>query len=181
MGEHPDQKLIHRCLKHDRKAQQQLFNRFAPKMMFLCARYARHSMEAEDILQEGFIRVFTYLKDFKFKGSLEGWIRRIMVHTALRHIDKSLLNMEPLGIAEHLEEVSGTDVLAKLSEQELLAIIHELPIGYRTVFNLYVVEGFSHQEIGNLLGIQVGTSRSQLLKARKILQSRIKNNHKVAV
>jgi len=170
-----DRELIEGCLKGDAQCEQLLYERFSPKMFALCLRYGRNREEAEDILQDGFIRVFRKLHTFKFEGSFEGWIRRIMVHTALKLLKKSSNKNE----FSNLDEVRGEKVesraVTNLSEQELMDLINSMPEGYRTVFNLYVIEGYKHNEIAELLDIGESTSRSQLLKARKFLQSALKH------
>jgi RNA polymerase sigma-70 factor (ECF subfamily) len=140
-------------------------------MMAVCLRYARHKAEAEDILQESFIRIFNHLAQFQGKGSLEGWIRRIVINTALKHVQKMSFQKEGINGLENIPDMSiQPSVYNQLSEQELMALIARLPQGYRTVFNLAVLDGFSHAEIAQLLDIEEGTSRSQLAKARYMLQ-----------
>lgn len=142
-------------------------------MYAVCLRYARHQLEAQDLMQEGFIRVYEKLPAFRMEGSLEGWVRKIMVHTAINHYRKKSFRLERFGL-EHMPE-APVDPLAidRLSEQELMALIAELPDGYRHVFNLYAIEGFGHAEIAAMLGCGESTSRSQLSKARSYLQARI--------
>jgi RNA polymerase sigma-70 factor (ECF subfamily) len=137
-------------------------------------RYARNTLEADDILQEGFIKVFNFLKDYRYQGSLEGWIRRIVVNTAINYYRSRLheweeVNIEKAGSSPKLE----TAEVDNLSRDELLALIQQLPEGYRLVFNLYVIEGYNHQEIGKLLDISENTSKSQLSRARASLQEKI--------
>lgn len=167
--------LIAYCLKGDSTSQRDLFDMYAGKMMTVCLRYSRHKGEAEDILQEGFIKVFTNLKSFKNNGSFEGWVRRIMVNTALKYISKSSFKNESLGIESYQIKNSQCDpgVYSKLGVDELMELINHLPEGYKVVFNLYAIEGYSHKEIANLLSIEESTSRSQLVKARRILQKKI--------
>jgi len=142
-------------------------------MYAVCLRYARHQLEAQDLLQEGFIRVFEKLIAFRMEGSLEGWIRRIMVHTAINQFRKRSFQQERFGL-EHLPESPvESGALNRLGEQELMALIAELPEGYRLVFNLYAIEGYDHAEIATMLGCGESTSRSQLSKARSYLQARI--------
>jgi RNA polymerase sigma factor (sigma-70 family) len=168
-----EQELIERCLKGDGKAEKALFDRYAGKMMALCLRYAIDRSEAEDLLQEGFIRAFEYLRNFRSEGSLEGWLRRVMITTALKHVRKSK-HFDELSIKEDFKESPELpEAISHLGEMEINKLINELPAGYKNVFNLYVVEGYKHQEIAELLGIEEGTSRSQLVKARKWLQDKI--------
>lgn len=168
-----ERELVQGCLNEDRHLQEILYERYARRMYAVCLRYARHELEAQDLMQEGFIRVFDKIGDFRSEGSLEGWIRRIMVHTAINHYRRKSFQMEKLGL-EHLPESPvPSDALEHMGEQEILALVADLPDGYRQVFNLYAVEGFSHAEIAEMMGFGESTSRSQLAKARRILQHRI--------
>lgn len=176
-----DKELIEGCLRKDPHAQKALFVRYAGTMMAVCIRYARHRLEAEDILQEAFIRVYDNLDRFQFKGAFEGWIRRIVINTALKNYQRKQYSQEQIGL-ENLPETSSEPVAyAQLGEAELLDMITRLPEGYRLVFNLYAIEGYSHKEIADMLGIQESTSRTQLLKARKLLQSQIERQQRLAV
>jgi RNA polymerase sigma factor (sigma-70 family) len=130
-------------------------------------------MEAEDVLQDAFIKIFRNLEKFEGKGSFEGWMRRIVVNTALKNYNKSSFKKERIGLEDYQEASMDPDVISSLYKEELLKVIEELPNGYRVVFNLYVIEGFSHREIAQELKIQESTYRSQLVKARKMLQSKI--------
>jgi RNA polymerase sigma-70 factor (ECF subfamily) len=178
-----DHELIRGCLREDRKYQEAFFHRYAGKLMAVSMRYARHRMEAEDILQDAFIRIFDHIGQFQGKGSLEGWMRRIVVNTALKNIDRKSFSNEIIGMDNTPEDISGAlpTVFSQLHEEELLHLIQQLPDGYRIVFNMYAIEGYSHAEISELLGIQESTSRSQLVKARKMLQTQILEIQKVAV
>ncbi len=168
-----EEELIKGCIHEDRSCQQKLYKTYAGKMLVVCMRYTRNRQEAEDVLQDGFIRVFDNMKKFAFNGSFEGWVRRIMINCALRNFRKSSYQKEQIGIAEDYDIPSNATIYDKLSEQELLKIIDELPEGYKMVFNLYAIEGFSHKEISDMMGINEGTSRSQLNKARKHLQKKL--------
>lgn len=151
------------------QSQKHLYERYAGKMYAVCLRYARSTADASDILQEGFVKVFTKMDQFNFQGSFEGWVRRIMVNTALRTYQRQRFDFEQSGY-ERLPDVPvDPDALATLSEKELLLLITKLPDGYRVVFNLVAIEGYSHAEAAELLGIQESTSRSQLTKARRWL------------
>ena len=150
-------------------------------MMTVCRRYGRHKLEAEDILQDSFIKVYKALHQFKFEGSLEGWIRRIVVTTAIKSVRKKSFTNELYDVELDYEEVSSPLALSNLNEEELLRYISELPDGYRYIFNMYAIEGYSHKEIADNLGIKESTSRSQLTKARKMLQKRIIQSEKQAV
>jgi len=138
-------------------------------------------MEAEDILQDAFIKVFDNIGRFEFKGSFEGWIRRIVINTALKNYSKKSFKQEQIGLENQPELPLDPEIYSNLEEEELLRLINRLPDGYRLVFNLYAVEGYSHKEIAELLGIQESTSRSQLVKARKMLQGMIIDLQKIAV
>jgi RNA polymerase sigma factor (sigma-70 family) len=175
----PDQKLIEGCIEGKRKAFALLYRRYAAGMLGVCLRYCRNRAEAEDVLQEGFIKVFGNIGNFRKEGSLEGWIRRIVVNTAIDHYNK--MNRE--GYPVNIEDINETDLGEEpeqpdedtlfredFSEDDLLAVIQQLPNGYRVVFNMYAVEGFSHQEIADTLNISVNTSKTQLFKARRWLR-----------
>ncbi len=176
-----EQDLIKGCLRENQQCQAEVFRLYAGKMLGVCLRYARHRMEAEDILQDAFIRVFDNIAQFQFKGSLESWIRQIVVNTALKKYQQKSFRDEEIGIDEHYDLMLEPSIYADLHEEELLNLIAALPDGYRLVFNLYAIEGYSHGEIADMLGIEVGTSRSQLLKARRMLQEKIVEMQKIAV
>lgn len=173
--------LIAGCLDGQRSAQKALFEMYAGKMIAVCRRYSRNDQEAEDILQDGFVKVFLHLASFDHAGSFEGWIRRIFINTALKLISKKSYQNEQVGIDDLPESKVSPEVFAQLSEKELLQIISSLPEGYRVVFNLYAIEGYSHKEIADMLNIGESTSRSQLLKARRMLQSRVTDSQRIAV
>lgn len=177
-----DAELIKACLRQESSAQKTLFERFGPRMLGVCQRYARNNDDALDILQDAFIRIFDKLPQFKGDGSFEGWIRRIVVHTALRKYERKHYQQERTSIDDLSENQSpwhdGID--QHVSVKELLALIHDLPEGYRLVFNLHVLEGYSHDEIAQLLHIQPATSRSQLMKARLLLQKKLLHLNKIS-
>jgi RNA polymerase sigma factor (sigma-70 family) len=173
--------IILGCINEDRECQRDLFNRYAGKMMTVCLRYARHRMEAEDILQDAFIKVFDNVKRFESKGSFEGWVRRIVVNTALKNASRHSFQKEVMGTDNIVENSEDPTVLSKLSEDEILRLIQQLPDGYRIVFNLYCIEGYSHKEIGETLGIEESTSRSQLVKARNMLKNKVKDAQKINI
>jgi RNA polymerase sigma factor (sigma-70 family) len=171
-------------MREDASCQKSLFSRYASSLLGVSYRYARNKEDAEDILQDSFIKIFGKLEQFKGEGSFEGWMRRIVVNTALKKYSVSRYSKEfTVEEVKDVREDSNTDVPAynHLSEKDLLALINDLPDGYRIIFNLNVIEGYSHDEIANLLGIQAGTSRSQLVKARNLLQKRIVQVQRVAV
>ena len=165
--------LARRCREGDRKAQEEFFNKYKSRMMAVCVRYMGGKEQAADVFQEAFIRAFRLMNAYRGEGPIEAWLRKIMVSTALNELKKRKLVW--------LEDVTDGFVLNPefnsainhLSEQELLKQIAELPRGYRTVFNLYVLEGYDHREIAESLGITESTSRTQLLKARVLLQKKI--------
>jgi RNA polymerase sigma-70 factor (ECF subfamily) len=154
------------------KAQSMLYERYSPKMLSICLRYMGDIMEAEDVMIEGFMRIFDKISQFNFKGSFEGWMRRIMVNEALMRLrGKKMINVE---LDEVRQESSGVSVESNINAEELLKLVNELPVGYRTVFNLFAIEGYSHAEIAEQLEISEGTSKSQLSRARALLQERLK-------
>jgi len=176
-----DEQLIKLCLEGDRIACRTIFDKYAGKMMAVCMRYAKSKALAEDILQEGFIRVFRKIDTFQHKGSFEGWIRTIMVNSALKEIAKKHNKQDIISLDQQWDQSFDPEVLAYLGESELLELIHRLPTGYQTVFNLYAIEGYSHKEIGEQLGIGESTSRSQLVKARNMLKKMVAIMQKQAV
>ena len=175
--------LIKGCLRENTTCQKEVFDRFASRMLGVCHRYARNSSDAEDILQDAFIKVFSKLGQYKFEGSFEGWIRRIVVNTALKKYSLVRYEKEFTGFDVQESQMVQADPVAysHLTEKDLLVLINSLPDGYRLIFNLYVIEGYQHEEIAAMLGIQPGTSRSQLVKARTMLQKQILHLQKVAV
>lgn len=171
-----DSELINGCVDSNRFFQKKLYERFARKMLAVCLCYTRDSYEAENILQEAFIKIFENIKNYKPTGSLEGWVRRIIVNTATDYYrKKKRIKFSEVNVEEADNEVSTVD-LDKFSTQELVTAIQELPEGSRMVFTLYAVEGYSHKEIGELLDISVGTSKSQFSRARMLLQQKLKKN-----
>ena len=170
-----EEQLVNKCLEMDALAQKQLFEFYSKRMMGVCLRYAKDSEEAQDVLQMGFIKVFEKLEMYKHQGSLEGWIRRIIVNTALDNIrkNKKLMNnidLEKVDYQLHNYDENAIDVL---SAEDLLKVIKKMPTGFRTVFNMYVIEGFSHKEIAEELNISVCTSKSQFSRARVFLQKKL--------
>ena len=176
-----EKELLKGCLKEDKTCQKALFDRYAPKMLSVCRRYARHSMEAEDLLQDAFVRVFDKLGTFRGDGSLEGWVRRIVVHACIRNYRKSSFKNEQFGMEQLPEEPVDAEAIGIMSADELIDLINELPDGYRMVFNLFAIEGYGHAEIAEMMGCGESTSRSQLAKARRWLQARITKMEKVAL
>ena len=165
--------IISECIAGSQKAQAKLYHHFAPKMFGVCLRYAKDATEAEDNLQDGFIKVFANLKSFRQEGSFEGWIRRIMINGSLEKLRKLHL-MYPVEDVEIYDSVNvSDDVIAKISADELVKLIQELPPRYRMVFNLYVIEGLTHQEIAREMSITQGTSKSNLARAREIMKKKV--------
>lgn len=172
----PENDLIDGCLQGDRKMQHELYQRFAPKMYGVCLRYAANAAEAEDILQEGFIKVFGKLQSFRREGSFEGWVRRIFVNTAIEHFRKKSYLQPITDKEEGSYEAKSLSVLDSLAEKDIIGLVQQLSPGYRTVFNLYVIEGYTHREIAEQLGISEGTSKSQLSRAKLILQDMVQKH-----
>lgn len=162
--------LVKDCLQHNAIAQKRLYEVFAPAMLGVCYRYTKSINDAEDVLQEGFIKVFRFLETYKSEGELGAWIRRIMVTTALNYLKKTKSYRNELIFEEMpLYLVSYNNPQVQLDTRELGELIRKLPTGFQTVFNLYAIEGYSHAEIGELLGISSGTSKSQYARARYLL------------
>jgi RNA polymerase sigma factor (sigma-70 family) len=163
--------LLQGCLQKDAIAQQELYQRYSPKMLTVCYRYAKSREDAEDMLQEGFIKVFTQINQFEHRGSLEGWILRIVVHTCINHLKKNKKFKEHVDLLHAENIVSNEEYLPGiLQAKQVIECIRQLPIGYRTVLNLYAIEGYSHREIGNMLEIEESTSRSQYTRAKNLLE-----------
>jgi len=165
--------LLEGCRRGDRKAQENLYNLLSPRMMAVCMRYAKDSADAEDILQMGFVKVFRKLSEFRNEGSFEGWIRRIMVNTAIEAYRKNLRSLSIVDIEEVYDHPQSTFDMSGLELKDLMKMIRQLPAGYRLVFNMYVIEGFSHKEIAAQLDISEGASKSQLSRARSVLKEKI--------
>lgn len=167
------EECIRKCSSGDRRAQTTLYNHFAPKMYGVCLRYSKDVTEAEDNLQEGFIRIFTKIGQFGYKGSFEGWMRRIMVNTSLEKFRKNshLYPVEDMAVYEGTS--FAEDTISGISTDDLLKMVQKLPPRYRMVFNLFAIEGYSHQEIGEMMNISEGTSKSNLSRARMTLQKKV--------
>lgn len=175
-----DLQLIESCKRGDRASQKAVYDRLASRMFPVCIRYAGDRESAQDILQDGFITLFTKLDDFKGDGSFEGWARKIFVTTALMYLRKK----DVLKISDELDQAKGMKAetvtqTQNLGYKELMELIMTLPPGFRMVFNLYALEGYSHKEIGEMLGISETTSRTQLSRARTWLQNKIKERENV--
>lgn len=168
-----DRNIIQACEYGDRKAQNELFKRYAPLMLSICRRYLQKQEVAEDVMIHGFYKVLTKISSYKDKGSFEGWMKRIMINECLMEIRKSKAQYLTVELEEVIHHPS-VDFHDHLVYEELIALLDDLPVGYRTVFNLYVIEGYKHREIAEQLGVSVNTSKSQLILARKKLQQLIK-------
>jgi len=169
-----DSTLVKNCINGDQKAQRMLFEKFAPKMLGVCLRYANSKEQAEDVLQDGFIKVFLKLNLYN-GGSLEGWVRRIIVNTSLDQIrkEKKFINNVAMDVVDYKIELNS-HILENIHANDLLVLINEMPQGYRTVFNMFAIEGFSHKEIAKELGVTENTSKSQYSRAKLFLQNRMK-------
>jgi len=165
------EEIVQGCIDNDRNSQKKLFERYASDMLVVCMRYARHHLEAEDMLQEGLLNVYRNIKQYNRKGSFDGWVKRIVINSCLKEIRRFSFKYEEIGIEPGIEVKTDPKIYEQLTEKDIFRFIRSLPKGYRMVFNLYAIEGYSHKEIAELLQIEEGTSRSQLLKARKFLQN----------
>ena len=168
-----EEALVKACQKGDPKAQRRVYEKYAPKMLGICFRYVHDDFEAEEIMIEGFVRVFDKIESFKLEGSFEGWIRRIMVNESLMYLRSNKKYQFEISYDQILYEPEPEQFRTDLETQDLLKLIEKLPIGYRTVFNLYAIEGYSHAEIAKQLGITESTSKSQLSRARVVLQNEL--------
>ena len=168
-------KIIKGCLAGDRRDQELLYRRHSAKLYGVCLQYSGNDEEARDILQEGFIKIFENLRNYKHEGSFEGWIRRIVVNTALEKFRSrhNLFRVDDIDNIQEPEAEPDTEDYSGLQAVDLLFIIRELPPKYRMVFNLYAIEGYSHKEIGEMMNISEGTSKSNLSRARSILQKKV--------
>jgi len=168
-------KLINKCKLKDKKAQSQIYQLFSGKLFALCLKYSRNYQEAQDNLQNGFITIFDKIEQYDFRGSFEGWLKRIIINTALQtYREKNVLNLVTEEIPEEVEIEIDQD--EEISLDFLLKLIQELPNRYRLVFNLYVLDGYAHKEIAGMLSISEGTSKSNLSRARVILRDKIELN-----
>lgn len=168
-----DSTLVKKCIDGDQRAQRALFEKFAPKMLGVCLRYAKERAQAEDVLQDAFIKVFTKIGDYK-GGSLEGWIRRIMVNTSLDQIRKNHKFQDNIDIDKvDYKVVDNGFIIEGLMAEDLMILINTMPDGYRTVFNMFAIEGYSHKEIAKELGVTENTSKSQYSRARAFLKTKL--------
>tara|TARA_B110000503_G_scaffold133487_1_gene211073 strand:+ start:223 stop:783 length:561 start_codon:yes stop_codon:yes gene_type:complete len=163
-----EKSLINKAIAHNREAQEQLFEQFSPKMLGVCRQYVKDNHHAEDLMLSGFLKVFVNLHKFKHEGSFEGWIRRIMVNTSISYLRKK--NLVDVSDEDFVFNDTATNNLENTSVEDIQKLIDKLPNGYKMVFNLFAIEGYKHSEIAEKLGISESTSKSQLFKARKLLQ-----------
>lgn len=173
-----EEAMLKGCIHNQAAAQQELYYRYSPKMLSVCYRYAKSREDAEDMLQEGFIKIFGQLKQFQNRGALEGWIRKIIVHTCINNLKKNKKFTESVDIIHasgvHIREESVPSIV---QAKQVVECIRMLPIGYRTVLNLYAVEGYSHREIATMLDIEESTSRSQYTRAKSMLEDILIKKH----
>lgn len=166
-----EEAILQGCLQNDAVAQKELYNRFSPKMLAVCYRFGHNREDAEDMLQEGFIKVFSQIHTFRNQGAFEGWVRRIIVHTCINNLKKNKKFNESVDIIHattlHVREESVPSIV---QAKQVVECIRLLPIGYRTVLNLYAIEGYSHKEISVMLDIEESTSRSQYTRAKQMLE-----------
>lgn len=162
--------LIKGCIAKDRKMQELLYRRYSPKMYAVCLRYSNNSDDAQDLLQDGFVKVFKSLENYRGDGSFEGWMRRIFVNTSIAYFRRALTVTPITETQETTIENDEWDALDNFAEKDIIKLIQQLSPGYRQVFNMYVIEGYSHKEISEIMGIGEGTSKSQLARAKKALR-----------
>jgi RNA polymerase sigma factor (sigma-70 family) len=166
--------LIEGCRNRDRKAQRMLYEQFAGKMLAVAQRYTRHLFDAEDVIQESFVKIFAQIHTFRADCPLDAWVRRIVVNTAISHLRKEKHTQYQIEIDDHIDILSNNDlILSDLNYEQLLEIVRALPRGCQVVFNLFAIEGFSHQEIATELGISEGTSKSQYSRAKQLLKAKL--------
>jgi RNA polymerase sigma factor (sigma-70 family) len=172
------EKMIEGCIQKDKRSQKKLYETFSSKMYAVCLRYMNNREEAQDVLQEGFIKIYTKIGTYKFDGVFEGWMRRVFVNTALEQLRSKRRKFEERFEDSHnaLNAVEN-EAVQKIDTAEIMKALRQLATGYRTVFNLYVIEGYSHAEIAEKLGMSEATSKSQLSRARVILQRLILKKH----
>jgi RNA polymerase sigma-70 factor (ECF subfamily) len=171
------QQLIIGCKRKDTWARKQLYELYAPTMWGICVRYVNERETARDILQEGFIKVYTKIDSYSGAGSFEGWMKKIFITSALEYLRAARVFRSNVNLNDYGETISNFDesIVEKISAEEILRCINELPAGFKTVFNLYAIEGYSHAEIAQMLNIKESSSRSQLARARYLLQTKIQD------
>ena len=167
--------IIQGCLDGNRQMQEIFYEKFSSKMYGVCLRYSGNVEDANDLLQEGFIKVFKNLGKFRGDGSFEGWVRRIFVNTSIEHFRKKVKLYNVSEVQENTIEDIELNVLDSMAEKDIISLVHELSPGYKAVFNMHVIEGYSHKEIAEILGITEGTSKSQLARAKLVLKKMVEN------
>lgn len=173
-----NEKLIEGCLSGDRKSQRILFDRYTKSLLSVSRRYSRNTADAEDVVQDSWIKIFNGLKTYNEMGQLEAWMKKIVIRVALRKQQSAAFKKEDLGIADNFHPAINTDVVEKMSADEILDKVLRLPTGYKEIFKLFVIEGYSHREIGELMNIEESTSRAKLTKARKWMRESIVKSQK---
>ena len=176
-----DRQIIELCAKHGRKAQQVLYDKYSRFLLGVCLRYANDKAEAEDILQDSFLKIFFNIRDFSGTGSFVGWLRKVAVNTAITHYHKNLKYRYHVEIAEYISVETGVASFEEdfYTSEELYKVLNELPTGYRMVFNLYAVEGYKHKEIAEILGIDTSTSKSQYSRAKVVIRDKLEKLRKL--
>lgn len=166
-----EEAILKGCLNKERAAQKALYEKYSAKMLVICYRYAPNIADAEDMLQESFIKVFSHIHQFESKGSLEGWVRKIVVHTSINQLKKNKKFSDCIDVVPMAEYIMQKEKLtANLESKDIIDCIRMLPVGYRTVLNLYAIEGYAHREIAEMLNIEESTSRSQYVRAKQMLE-----------
>jgi RNA polymerase sigma factor (sigma-70 family) len=170
-----DRQIIELCAKHNRKAQQLLYDKYSRFLLGVCMRYANDKAEAEDILQDSFLKIFFNIRDFSGTGSFVGWLRKVAVNTAITYYHKNLKYRYHVEIEEYISVETGVASFEEdfYTSEELYKVLNELPTGYRMVFNLYAVEGYKHKEIAEILGIDTSTSKSQYSRAKAVIRDKL--------
>ncbi|MBR9861388.1 sigma-70 family RNA polymerase sigma factor [bacterium] len=174
-GSNEDLAIVEACKQGDGKAQKRLYDKHAPTMYAICLRYMSNEDEAKDALQEGFIKVFKNIGKFSHTGSFEGWLKRIFVNTSIEQIRKRKMHYDINEMDTNTPEFAKNLQMSSMDADKIMELVQQLPSGYRTVFNMYCVDGYSHKEIAEHLGVSENTSKSQLFKARKMLQNWLKH------
>jgi RNA polymerase sigma factor (sigma-70 family) len=180
INEISDEQIINGCIMGDRKMQYLLYQRFSQQMFAVCLRYAKDYHTAEDILQDGFVKVFRHIGNFRKEGSFEGWVRRIFINTSIEYLRKSVNLFSIVNEEGEAMDIKDNNFFDGLEVNEMLDMVQSLSPGYRTVFNLYAIEGYAHKEIAEMLKITEGTSKSQLARARQILVEKVNAAQRVA-
>lgn len=170
-----EQQIIEGCARHERKAQQMLYDKYSRFLLGICLRYAEDKAEGEDILQDSFLKIFSNIKDFSGTGSFIGWLRKVAVNTAITHYHKNLKYRYHVDIDEYVSVEAGVTSFEEdyFTSDELYMVLNELPTGYRMVFNLYAVEGYKHKEIAEMLGVDTNTSKSQYSRAKAVIREKL--------